>query len=427
MRDTRLQKLFQILRFCGAAMVVASAGTFLVQQWDEVGQITRYLALLGTTIAIPVVGYLCGIRFQEGRSARVLMLTLLALMPIHAGVLGGFVYSQFGAPMGHVADVAQWVAASKREALMLVGGSAAVLVPLVWAAFRTLLRSHATLLTISSVALHALVLAPNRTGAWATVALFAGFVGAVGTIARIKPETPEAWLAGTSLLLPGILLVARQLAFYDVTQVLFGTIAAIGGIAMFLLGRGLKDAAVERFSISPILVSAALFASPMQSALHLGNANTAMLIGLIVAVVMLAFAWWSQRSRRFFAYGAVQLNVAFSLITLFIHGGAWPALQSIALGLGLLSYGFVTARRVETYCGGAIAATGFLFEIVIAVREFGWSGWAALAVFGLGLIALTAWLERRASAARARQDEVEQPRPLGSPLRSHPCEPRRAS
>jgi len=264
------------------------------------------------------------------------------------------------------------------------------------------LRSHATLLTISSVALHALVLVPNRTGAWATLALVAGFGGAAGTIAWIKPETREAWLAGASLLLPGILLGARQLAFYDVTQVLFGTIAAIGGIAMFILGRGLKDAAVERFAISPILVSAALFASPMQGALHLSNANTAMLIGLIVGFAMFAFAWWSERSRRFFVYGAVQINVAFSLITLFIHGGAWPALQSIALGLGLMSYGFVTARRLETYCGGAIAATGFLFEISIAVREFGWGGWAALAVFGLALVALTAWLERRASEARAR-------------------------
>jgi hypothetical protein len=401
MQDTRLQKLFQILRFCGAAMVIASAATFLVQQWDEVGQITRYLALLGTTISIPALGYLCGIRLREGRSARVLMLTLLALLPIHAGVLGGFVYSQFGSPMGHVADVAQWVASSKLQAVLLLGGSALVLVPLVWAAFRTLLRSHAALLTLSSVGLHALVLVPNRTGEWATIALLASFGTAAWTITRIKPETREAWLAGISLLLPGALLAARQLAFYDITQVFFGTIAAIGGVAMFVLGRKLKDTAVERFALSPIVVSAALFASPIQNALSLGNGDTAMVIGLLLAFAMLAFAWSSERSRSFFIYGAVDLNVAISLITLFIHGGAWPALQSIALGLGLLSYGFVTARRVETYCGGAIAATGFIFEIVLAVREFGWEGWAALAAFGLGLVALTAWLERRASAARA--------------------------
>ena len=406
MEETRLQKLFQILRFCGAAMVVASAGTFLVQQWDEVGQVTRYLALLGTTILLPAVGYLCGIRFQEGRSARVLMLTLLAMLPIHAGVLGGFVYSQFGTPMGDVAAVAKWVADSKTQALLLLGGGAAVLVPLTWAAFRTLLRSHATLLTIVSTGLHALVLVPNRTGAWATLGLLAVFGAAMWAIARIKPQTREAWLAGTSLLLPGLLLMARQLAFYEITQVFFGTIAAIGAFAMFLLGRRLDDVAVERFAISPVVVSAALFASPMQSALHLSNANTSMLIGVLIAVVMLAFGWQSQRSRRFFVYGAVQVNVAVSLLTLIIHGGAWAALQSIALGLGLLSYGFMTKRRVETYSGIAIAATGFVFEIALAIREFGWGGWAALAAFGLVLVALTAWLERRARAARVERPEV---------------------
>jgi hypothetical protein len=418
MEETRLQKLFQILRFCGAAMVVASAGTFLVQQWDEVGQVTRYLALLGTTILIPALGYLCGIRFQEGRSARVLMLTLLAMLPIHAGVLGGFMYSQFGPPIGNVAAVARWVADSKVQAFALLAGGAAALIPLTWAAFRTLMRSHATLLAVVSVGLHALVLVPNRTGAWATVAVLAAFGGALWTLARIKPQTREAWFAGTSLLLPGLLLMVRQLAFYEITQVFFGTIAAIGAFAMFLLGRRLEDLAVERFAISPMVVSAALFASPVQTALQLTNANTAMLIGLLIAVVMLAFGWQSERSRRFFVYGAVQLNVAVSLITLLIHGGPWAALQSIALGLGLLSYGFMGKRRVETHSGAAIAATGFIFEIVLAIKEFGWGGWAALAAFGLALVALTAWLERRARAVRVERSEGASRQPLDTPLPS---------
>ena len=55
MEQTRLEKLFQILRLCGAAMVVAAAGTFLVQQWNEVGHITRYAALLGATVLLPAL------------------------------------------------------------------------------------------------------------------------------------------------------------------------------------------------------------------------------------------------------------------------------------------------------------------------------------------------------------------------------------
>jgi hypothetical protein len=78
----------------------------------------------------------------------------------------------------------------------------------------------------------------------------------------------------------------------------------------------------------------------------------------------------------------------------------------------------MSKRRVETYSGIAIAATGFIFEIVLAIKEFGWSGWAALAVFGLALVGLTAWLERRARAVRVERSEILSRQPLDSPLPS---------
>ncbi|MBW2162735.1 MAG: hypothetical protein JRH14_22740 [Deltaproteobacteria bacterium] len=78
----------------------------------------------------------------------------------------------------------------------------------------------------------------------------------------------------------------------------------------------------------------------------------------------------------------------------------------------------MSKRRVETYSGIAIAATGFIFEIVLAIEEFGWGGWAALAAFGLALVALTAVLERRARAVRGGRNEVAAPQPLDSPVPS---------
>ncbi|MGB9340271.1 MAG: hypothetical protein WCB63_13570, partial [Polyangiales bacterium] len=72
--ETRLQRLFQMLRWCGAAMIIAAAATFLVQSWDQVGDVPRYLTLLGMTALLPALAYVCGIRMQEGKSARVLML-----------------------------------------------------------------------------------------------------------------------------------------------------------------------------------------------------------------------------------------------------------------------------------------------------------------------------------------------------------------
>ncbi|MGB5313386.1 MAG: hypothetical protein WBN38_15060, partial [Polyangiales bacterium] len=169
--DTKLQQLFHILRLCGAGMIVAAAGTFLVQSWDETADVSRYLALLGTTALLPAVAYVCGVRFQEGRSARVLVLTFLALVPIHAGVLGGFVLSQFGAPTAALGSVPQWVAPSRFAAIALVLGAAAVLGPLMWGAFRVLARPHAGLLSAVSAGAHALLLIPDRSVRAATFAV----------------------------------------------------------------------------------------------------------------------------------------------------------------------------------------------------------------------------------------------------------------
>ena len=169
--DTKLQQLFQLLRWFGAAMIVTAGGTFLVQSWDDTGDVSRYLALLGTTAVLPLVGYYCGIRLQESRSARVLVLAFLALLPIHAGLLGGFVLSRFGDVTGALAPVAQWIAPSKRAAILLVAAAAAVLIPMTWASFRVLFRRHAALLTASSVATQALLLIPSRSAEVATFAL----------------------------------------------------------------------------------------------------------------------------------------------------------------------------------------------------------------------------------------------------------------
>jgi hypothetical protein len=79
----------------------------------------------------------------------------------------------------------------------------------------------------------------------------------------------------------------------------------------------------------------------------------------------------------------------------------------MAIGLGLLSYGLVTGRRHALYSGIALAAFGFIIEVVHAIEVFQPSGWLALAAFGFALVGLTSWLERRARAAKVSHAVVE--------------------
>ena len=402
--DTRLQQLFQVLRWCGAAMIVAAAGTFLVQSWDQAGDVARYLALLGTTVLLPAVAYVCGIRLQEGRSARVLMLTLLALIPIHAGVLGGFVLSQFGSVTTTLAPVAQWVAPSRLVALVLVALTAVVLVPLVWASFRALARPHATLLTVASAGAHGLLLIPGRGALGATLAVVPILGAAAWCALRVKPETLESRLAVSSLLAPAIVVAGRQLLFYDVSTMFWGTVLAAGAIALFALGKRSGDATVERVAVVPALLSLGAFIEQPSEWLGLSLSGAWLLYGLVSAIVLLVFSWSSSRSRTFYVRTAVILNATTAATTLLVDPRPWAALQAIAVGLGLLSYGFVTGRRGSLYSGIALAGFGFILEVVHAIDAFEASGWLALASFGLALVGLTGWLEHRARAVKVSQE-----------------------
>jgi len=398
--ETRLQQLFQTLRWCGAAMIVAAAGTFLVQSWDQVGDVPRYLTLLGMTALLPALAYVCGIRMQEGRSARVLMLTLLALIPIHGGVLGGFVLSQFGPGTSSLGPVAQWVAPSRLAAVLLVAGAGLALIPLIWAAFRVLSRPHARLLTAASVASHALLLVPDRSSlaATLTVAPILGFTAYCAE--RIKPQTLESRLAVASLVAPATVIAARQLLFYDVSTAFWGAILGTGALALFTLGKKSGDATIERFALVPTLLSVAAFVDATGAWPTLSDSSIWLAYGLLSSIPLLAFAWMSSRSKGFFVRVAVALNAITAMTTLLIDPRPWAALQAIALGLGISSYGFVKGERVTLYSGIALSGFGFIIEVVHAIEVFQPSGWLALAGFGSALVGLTAWLERRARSVR---------------------------
>ncbi|MDH3202616.1 MAG: hypothetical protein OEM15_17125 [Myxococcales bacterium] len=392
--ETRLQQLFQGLRLCGAAMIIAAAGTFLVQSWDQVGDVRRYLCLLAMTGALPGLAYLCGIRLRESRSARALLITLLALVPIHAGVLGGFVFSQFGAVHQATTSVAQWVAPNRIAAILLVFGAVAVLVPFIWSAFRVLGREHARVLTATSLFAHGLLLIPDRSALAAILVVIPILGAATWCGLRVKPKTAEAKVAVGSLVAPAILVVARQVLFYDVSWAFWGTVLGACAVALFALGENTGDRTLSRFTVVPTLLSVGFLWADAKLSVSVGE--WFLVYGLLTALPLLAFAWKSRSSRSFFIATATIVNATLAGLVVLFASSPWASFEAIALGLGLASYGFLLRRRLALYSGIALTAPGFITEVAHAIEVFRPSGWLALVIFGLGLVVLTAWLEHRA-------------------------------
>ncbi|MEM9727174.1 MAG: hypothetical protein AAF997_01215 [Myxococcota bacterium] len=401
-----LERLLHGLRLFGAAMVATAAGTFLVQRWENVGDITRYLALLGVTALVPLVAYLCGVRLRESRSARVLLITLLALLPIHAGVLAGFVLSQFGASATSVAPVAQWVAPSPIAAVLVVLGAGAVLVPIAWFAYRVLAREHAKRLTLVSASLYGLLLVPSRS-ALVAMLLVAPMVACASWCAvRTKPKTREAKIAVASLFGPVVLLLSRQVWFYDAGLAFWGMVLGLVSGGLFMLSQQLSDDTLKRFSVIPMLASTACFWLALSEQIgKRWNVDDALLVvayGWLAALPLGLSAWRSPTTRSFFLWTLAVVNAVLVLLALLIHASPWVALEAIALGLFVGSHGYLTKRPFALYAGAALVIPGAIVEVNQAMQRFEPSGWLALAGFGLGLVGLTAWVEQRQRASRSR-------------------------
>src|SRR5436189_3043270 len=105
------------LRIAGAALVVAAASTFMLQNWQAGNDLMRYAMLVGQSLLLAAAAYFVGLTVREGRSARTFLALVLATIPVSFAVLGGLVYSQFHlgelAPLPHYAS---WIAPSKGAA-----------------------------------------------------------------------------------------------------------------------------------------------------------------------------------------------------------------------------------------------------------------------------------------------------------------------
>lgn len=399
--EPKLERLLHGLRLFGAAMVATAAGTFLVQSWDEVGDVTRYLGLLGMTLSLPAVAYLCGVRLREDRSARVLLITLLALIPVHAGVLAGFFFSQFGGAHPSVVSAAQWVAPSPIAAVGVVLGAGAVLVPLIWTAYRALHREHARLLTTASVGLHGLLLVPSRSALTATLLVGPMIAGASWCTVRAAPKTREAKIAVASLLGPIVLLLSRQIFFYDAGTAFWAMVLGVVAAGLFVLGQRLDDNTLRRFSALPTLLSTGFFWFTMVEQLSerldfaLAPGLAVLAYGWLSMLPLGVAAWRSPPTRAFFVWTFAVLNACLVTLVMLLQPSPWVAFEAIAVGLAVASYGYLRQRAVALYVGVALVVPGIAIEIHEAIERFEPSGWLALAGFGVTLVGVTAWLERR--------------------------------
>jgi hypothetical protein len=415
--------LTRALRIAGAALVVASASTFMLQHWEGGNDLIRYAMLVGQSLLFAAAAYFVGLSLREGRSARTFLALVLATMPVGFAVLGGLVYSQFHfETLAPLPSYATWVAPSRLSAIVAAAATLAVYLPLAVVAFVALARKEAKLLTLAFFAANLMVVVPVRQPL--TVVVLAG-VTLLGLLrlelthfaAQAQLDTLEGKLARVMPFAAPVIMLGRVFHLYQVGAPFVGGVLLIAASALWLALSRTATAWKRDFGAWTAAALGVLGWGLCWSELAANldsNAAVVLLWGLPSALLI------ALASKRAAKTGPSLLGIATAgalgttLIACGVQLGGLSAVSCIVVGVAVAVWGASVRALVRTVAGTLVALFGLVAQVWLATHEGSVLRWASLSVVGVLLIVGSAYVERNrgriaafweAAAARRLQHE----------------------
>lgn len=393
--------LTRALRIAGAALVVASASTFMLQHWQGGNDLIRYAMLVGQSLLLAAAAYFVGLSLREGRSARTFLALVLATMPVSFAVLGGLVYSQFHLEATHVLpSYATWVAPNAHSALLAVLGTLVVLVPLAAVSFVALARKEARALTLAFFAANLLVLVPVRQPLFVAALAGLSLLGLLrleltrfGMSAQL--DTVEGKLARVMPFAAPVIMLGRVFHLYTVGPAFVGGVLLIVGAAIWLLlsrtATAWKRDGGAWLAATLGVIGWGLCWGELSSNL---DGCRGLLLGLPMALVFGLAAQRAKQAQGLLTGLATVVALFTTLMSCVFDSNSVGAVGCIIVGVGVAVWGAAVRALVRTVSGSLVALLGLCVQVWLATHHDNVLRWAGLSVVGMLLIVGSAYVER---------------------------------
>ncbi len=401
----------ELLRFLGAAVIVASMSLFLLQGWSEGNDIRRYLMLLAQTGLLAGGGLAMSYVLKEAKGARIFFGLALVSVTANFTILGALIYSvfQLDNALTTYPGFATWQIADIAGTGLVTLGALVVLVPIALFCFMVMARQSAKDLTLAFVPLNALLLLPVRESVVAGVIALAGMAFALWTVRRLSKQgsalkTGEGRFALLSLFVPIGIVLFRSMYFYDVDSLMVAMLSAaifisLRQVAAFPNRHKVLASILDVASLPAALVAAIALAVSLET---LGLPLLAPLTGLLYAAMAVDVL---RRTGSSVVAGFTAFTAAFAVaigftVAVVVEPSLLVALVSLSAGVMLGLAGSWLHSRSAMVAGVltmlAAASLGFDAFVGLVVA----SNWITLAVIGATAIALGSLLERHGVAIK---------------------------
>jgi hypothetical protein len=407
-----LPKLPRIMRIMGAIVLIASAATFLLQNWGGLDHVTRYFSFLGFTLVLGLCGFACGIRLKEDKGARTFLAIAAAIIPVHFCQLGALIYSVF-APLSRVKvpEYLLWRAPDMMSAMSTTAVGIVCLSVVALISFSALCRSQAFKLTLGYLGLNALLLIPTREPGLVGLITAAAIV-ALGVMdsshfrKQSVCQTFEGKLARLMYLTPIALLIGRSLQLYPTTALFFGCLclglAAIGFFCLPQYASKEHSETIQTLSLVPAGLGWALVFHELLGSLQLPEQYYVPLAIYPFAAMLFGISFRARRAGHGYRTSAVILALVAAILELMLFGGIAPSFALVLVSLGAVVYGYSTQNQA-TFLSGAIAFLfGIAYHLRYAIELCSYSPWVSLGLTGVVVVISASYLERNYHSVAGR-------------------------
>ena len=395
-------RLPRALRAMGAAVLLASAGAFLLQGWGAIDHIFRYYGFLGFTVVIALAAFFCGLRIKEDKGARTLLAIAAAIIPVHFCQLGALLYSTIGGTAPGIPTFLRWVAPDTTSAILAIGAGLAVLTPIALTSFMALWRSQAGLLTFVYMAANATLLVPTRDPdlvAGVSLALLLGTLAFDSRTLRPLPEirTAEGTFCRTMLMTPFALMIARSLQLYPSSLLLVSSLFAAAAVILYVyLPRYMPESGHVSQGLSTVPAAISWTLLCLQIFLSTGTDPLYQLpiLGLGFSCILLGMSFHAVSPGQGYRKTAALVAIFVLLVQLLAHHNLLSSTMLVAVGIVVTSYGYSNADRTVFFSGMIGLAFGLLYHLRYALDFYAFSPWLSLGTMGLAAVVGASYLER---------------------------------
>ena len=404
----------ELLRFLGAAGVVASMSLYLLQGWYEVNDVQRYLKLLAQTGLLTACGFLLVFALKDNKGARLFFGLSLTSVPANFTVLAALLWSvvQWDVASASYPESIRWVLPDSVSVGMLVVSAVALLAPLSYLGFRLLVQGRPGQYAIGFLLSNLMILTPVRSALASGLLVLLSVLPALAVLRGVRREgamalTPGERFAALILFAPVAILVARSLFVYEPDQALAVVLSAGAYVllrqgAKAVIGLAWLRALLELLSLPVTLVFVA--ASHFLADAWLPQSLEPMLAVLMLGAYVVDLNRWSVigAGRLVGSVGAAICMVAISLLPLIVHGQLPYIVTGFFNGVVIAGLGlFCTNRIVQALGAGTlVVATATGFDQLVDVLFTG--NWLVLGGMGIAAIVVAALLERYGPMMRVR-------------------------